>query len=110
MAGKVWGVLYKKNVAFGGRGQLQGDVVRARVVGDPAGSGDLFLANTKVFLMALPEKIICSEQTTDANGFVTFTWLLEGKEYAALTRAAKLPSGEFVIGDYWDRLFPGPMP
>ena len=94
---------------FCGRGRLTGDVVRTRAAGDPAGSGDVFLANTKVYLMVLPERVLIAEQITDADGVVTFYHLEEGHEHAAFTRAALLPDGSFVIGDYWDRLFPSPM-
>jgi hypothetical protein len=106
----ITGLTIHRDLLFGGHGRLTGDVVRARVAGDPAGSGDLFLSNMPVYLMALPEKVLCAEAVTDADGVVTFDWLLEGHEFAAFTRAAKLPDDSYVIGDYWDRLFPSPMP
>lgn len=111
MAGRL--ALFPRPIAdpyFGGNGRLTGDVVRARVAGDPAGSGDLFLARKRVLLMAVPEKVICREAITDSDGVVVFDYLLEGHEFAAFTYAAQLPDTSFVIGDFWDRLFPGPMP
>lgn len=110
MAGRAMVLNARRNVLFGGHGRLTGDVVRTRVIGDPAGSGDLFLANQAVYLMALPDNVIVAKQVTDEDGVVIFDWLLEGYEFAAFTRAAKLPDDSYVIGDYWDRLFPSPMP
>lgn len=110
MSGRIATGLIRRDMVFGGAGRLTGDVVRARVDGDPAGSGDLFLASKIVYLMALPEKIIVQAKQTDASGAVVFDWLLQGREYAAYTLAAKLPDDSYVIGDYWDRLFPGAMP
>lgn len=110
MAGRLALSRIVADVQCGGRGRLTGDVVRARVAGDPAGSGDLFLARKRVLLMAVPERVICREAITDTEGVVIFDYLLEGREYAALIYAAPLPDGSLVIGDYWDRLFPSPMP
>ncbi len=110
MSGRVLNTLCRRDMLFGGAGRLTGDVVRARVAGDPAGSGDLFLNRQRVYLMALPEKVICQSALTDESGVVTFDYVLENHEYAAFTRAPQLPDGSYVVGDYWDRLFPSPMP
>lgn len=95
---------------YAGRGQLVGDVARARVTGDPAGSGDLFLADEHVLLFAMPGWIPVAEKTTDANGEVTFDWLRIGQQFAVATDAAQRPDESWVVGDYWDRLFPSAMP
>ena len=95
---------------YAGRGQLVGDVARARVTGDPAGSGDLFLANERVLLFAMPGWVPVAEKTTNASGEVTFDWLRMGQEFAAAADAVLQPDGKWAIGDYWDRLFPSAMP
>ncbi len=95
---------------YAGRGQLVGDVARARVTGDPAGSGDLFLANERVLLFAMPGWVPVTEKTTDASGEITFDWLRMGQEFAVATRAAQQPDTNWAVGDYWDRLFPSAMP
>ena len=110
MAGRVMNTGLRRNMLFGGHGRLTGEVVRARVSGDPAGSGDLFLERQRVLLMALPEKIITAEQITDRAGAVTFDHVREGHEFAAFIPAVPLPDASYVIGDWWDRLFPSPMP
>ena len=95
---------------YAGRGQLVGDVVRARVTGDPAGSGDVFIAGKRTILFAVPGWVPVADKTTDADGSIVFDWLRMGQEFAAATDAVLQPDGQWAIGNLCDRLFPSAMP